>query len=725
MRIARGLTTVIMAFAIVQFPVAIAAEETADAAPRARILDPAGDPVQVSPTGSQNDNGEHPQADILEAWIGNETLEAVEFGIRFKQVQDPNSTANLVPLSSLASLSTTPGYTIYWTLGLVNFTIQGGGEITNCGGSSTSFRRVHPRGSSTSCGAFDPGIDEAGQSLTFIIPRERLLNETDAPFGPGTDITNFYATASEPITPGPAGTIVRDRAPDEGYGPSYHSALAGEESGGGLTMTATQPIRVSNGESTTLVYSVDITNHEDTTRIVHLSVKNDMPDWQIRVPARLQIAGKETIRFPVILSMGFSHDHGGLTTFDVRAEDAADSASFAKVRLGVFWLDTPQPAGHHDTMWLHSGGGGSYSSGGLTNCQTANAWFNPLEKELEGRATEVDVAGCDFTLSSAFTGGTPYSQGQAFEWRVPLDPVLAIGLDFDPERTGKMSFGLKTKVGAPSADMKMELLFCDTEQESDGRRISFESCTGKWVVLASASETRTLPNNGLTQFELEFTPTPEADFLPYTRDSNLLLFLTLTSEQPLTPPGQTRPEYAPLLVVQGSTLVLPLIEYHDPIDQAFQNVGTIELEAQDAFEKPINPGRRSLFRFDLTNRGTLPQEVELQIEGHNREWARILGPATLRLEPTATTNFTIVSQAPVDANPGERAELFVVTQSHTDPNVVAIARLRSTLVDPAIQDVPDEDPSTLEQTVEGVPGVGIVAAGLVMLIAWSRRRRTP
>lgn len=720
----RTVSGLILAFVLLQFPVALAQIEADGPAPSTRIIDPADDARQIGPNSDQPDNGEHPQADILEVWIGNETLETVEFGIRLKELQGPGGDPAPLPLG-LVDLSVAPGFTIYWSLGLSNFSIQAGGEITNCGGSDYSLRRQYPRGSSTNCGGFEPEVDAEGRSLRFTIPRERLVNETDVPFGPGADITNFYATASVPISPGPAGTTARDRAPDEAFGPLYHSTLAGEEGSGAFTLTALQPVRVSNGESTTLVYPVDIANLEDTPRVVHMTVKNDMPDWQIRVPARLQIAAKETITFPVILSMGFSHDHGGLTTFDVRAQDTTDPTVWAKVRLGVYWLDTPQPAGHHDTLWLHSGGSHGYGFGFGGQCSTMGLWFNPREIEPDGAATEGDAAGCDFTPGDPAALGS-YGEGQTFTWMAPLDPPLAIGLDFDLERTGHFTVGVKSKIATTSATLRMQLLYCDTdlEPEPSDPYLIFARCTGKWVLLADASDTRALSANGQADFDLEFTPTAEADFLPFTRESNLMLYVTLQSEQFMTPPGQSNQQIGPLLVVKGSKITLPLIEYHDPIDQAFQNVGALELDARDNFEKPINPGRRSLFTFDLANRGTVPQTVELQIEGHNREWARIVGPTTVELVPGAKSNFTILSEAPVTASVGERAELFIVAQSQTDPNVVAIARLRSTVVDPQSQDVPDEDPAKFERDAEGAPGLGLVAILAVTLVAWSMRRRT-
>lgn len=715
-----------LAFILLPLPSVSGQEGATEEMPSVRIPDPADDAREIGPTTNQSDDGRHPQADILEVWVGNETLETVDFGIRFKQLPNLDATTT-VPLAGLAGITLSPGFTIRWSLGLANFSIQAGGEMTNCGGSSFALHRQYPRGTSVSCGFFEPKVDEATASMTFTLPRERLLNHTDAPFGPGADMTRIYATASEVVTPGPAGTTVRDRAPDEGFGPAYHSTLAGEAGSGTFSMTATEPVRVSNGESTTLVYPVDITNLGDTTRIVHLATKTNMSEWQIRTPSRLQLEPKATITFPVILSMGFSHDHGGLTTFEVRAEDAADPKEWAKVRLGVFWLDTPQPAGHHDKLWLHSGGGSGYGFGVVGRCQTLGLWFNPLETELEGRASEADAAGCDFTLGQTDTA-TNYAEGQMFEWHINLEPPLAIGLDFDLTRIGTFTTAVKSKTASSAATLRMELLYCNTalQPAPEDRDVTFERCSGKWLVLADASQTRAMGANAQVAFDLQFSPTPEADFLPFVRDSNLLLLVSLHSVEPLTPPGQSTQEIGPLLVVKGSELALPLVEYHDPIDQAFQNIGTLELSARDAFEKPINPGRRSLFTFDLTNRGNIAQEIDLQIEGHNREWARVIGPERFGLAPGEKTNFTILSEAPGDAQTGERAELFVVAQSETDPNVVAIARLRSTLVDPAVQDVPDEDPSRVAADAGTTPGlVGAFPLAAALVGAWVYGRRRP
>lgn len=80
-----------------------------------------------------------------------------------------------------------------------------------------------------------------------------------------------------------------------------------------------------------------------------------------------------------------------------------------------------------------------------------------------------------------------------------------------------------------------------------------------------------------------------------------------------------------------------------------------------------------MFTFELANRGAVDQRVNLALEGHNRDWARVAGTDAPSIPSKESRNVTLVVDAPDDAGPGERAELFLVAENVDDPNVVPSA----------------------------------------------------
>ena len=670
---------------------------TAPEGPReTRLLDPAGDVRIIGPATNQSDpEGRYAYIDVVEAWISNETYKDLELGVRFKKLDASQFGPNA-------------GFTLRFLVGQASYWVGRGPDVFACvGGYGIQLNRPGG-GYSTSCG-LQPQADPATNTLRFKVSRDALKNETEYPFGPGVTLRNLHVESVANVagvnqlgpTTSAYNTNARDRGPDAGFAPSYDSILGNISSQGGLRLFAKDPIRISNGESTTLVYPVDAINELNQPTTLHLSVASNHSAWNIRVPARLQLPALTTVRFPVILSMGFEHRHGELATFRVRAEDAGDPTRWSSIGLGVFWLDTPQPAGHHDKAWLHTG----YSSTTQTptgSCATLGTWFNPLTPDPQ--ASEAPAAGCTWDAPTA------YASGQTFEWGIGLRPELAIGLDFDVTRKGTFRVDIQGSAGASTTTLELELLYCDPSKTAG--RAPGSTCPGEWIKIgAGKSAAKSLGASSKATYEVEFPIEPAADYLPYQRKNDLKFNLRLLLDRAQCPPNRAAADCAPLLLPKSSEIILPLVEYHDPIDQAFENVGALELTPLSPFEKPVNPGRSAVFDFALVNSGAHPQRVRLTIEGHNRDWARVAGADTPSVPSKESRNVSIVVDVPEDAGPGERAELFVVAENVDDPNVVAISRLRATVVDPEVQDVPNEEATGGDDgDIPSVPLVWLLAA---------------
>ena len=687
------------------------AQSPDDEAGSIHVSDPAGD-VRISPNNSTAPS-QFSYLDLLGFWVSNESLYEIEFGLQLADLEEP----------AVDGGSREVG--IFFNFGKAQHTASFRGGPSCAGNFRSDF------GNSIYSRCVDAEVDLDAGIARFRVPREYIVNDTFVMFGSGHKLDGFYAYAT--AAPDLGGFVsaretltVYDRAPDFGVGPVYESALGNSTSSGALRLQTPEPVRLSNGESTTLVYPLTIYNDADRDDDVLITIQNPEPAWSLRVPPRVKVAAHGEVTVPVILSMGFEHRHGQIAYFHVRAESIEDKQSWSVIDLGVFWLDIPQPAGHHNKLWFHSGPvnpvplrGFSVGLGvNVATCAGARLiWMNPLEEDESQNAEDGPAPACPFGETDVFPPPT-YATEPTAEWYLPLVPELLIGLDFDLTRTAQLVTSVRSATTSTAASLDAILLYCDPTNATGP-----SGCTNKQIAHGTGGPVA-LAAGAERQFEIELAVNESADHLPFQRNSNLGLLLRLLTETPSHPPNTGGGGTGPELIIAGSELVLPLIEYHDPIDQAFQAVGTLHLESLSPFEKPLNPGRTALFVFDVRNEGDRPQTLLASVEGPNLDWATILPVEEFEVPAKGRRNLTIAVTAPDDASPEERAELFVVLESKTDPNVIAISRLRATVVDPAAQDVPNEDPAASENTADGTPGFEAFAIAAAFAgLAWVRRRR--
>ncbi|HEX9815818.1 MAG TPA: hypothetical protein VGB18_02460, partial [Candidatus Thermoplasmatota archaeon] len=211
-----------------------------------------------------------------------------------------------------------------------------------------------------------PAEANAGDNaFIFKVPKDAIFNQDRVPGRFGAELYNISAQTYQWMgglffVPGgqgdPTGGVQAvDFAPDSGVINEGFTFLQGSGSRGHLSLTATEPIRVSNGEATTIVYKVDLFNDADTPITAELEVVGVRKDWSARVPSLVKLEPLSSLTIPVILALPFTHEHGFTATFTVKARDVSDANSYSSVDLGVFWTDVPQPSAHHNgELWFHS-----------------------------------------------------------------------------------------------------------------------------------------------------------------------------------------------------------------------------------------------------------------------------------------------------------------------------------------------------------------------------------
>ena len=663
------------------------------------VSDPAGD-VRVQ-NWAGPDAGPVPapaldHLDLVSLWMANETAVAIDIGVKLRR---------WTPL--------TPGtpvdrfFDIHFAIGFQNFSISMSGSCPSDQARVQSGRNFgyHPE---RPFACRPTTIDPAAATLVVHLSKADLMNHRYVPLQIGDKITNLHAIARGYY-------FAYDQVPDALPGPEHVSRVGPGAQAGDLFLSAEKPIRASNGEATSLLYRLTLENAGDSDRTVLIDVENPNPEWAIRAPQRVHVAAKSQRDLPVILSMNFSHEHGKTMVFHVHAKDATDPAHFSSTQLGVRWLDIPQPAGHHDRLWLHSRPNQANVYGSpvkLGDLGFMDAWMNTLETDPGPLVTDGEIPPNPSNVLYANSPGM---------WRVHLRPDLEIGIDPDSARGGSFEGKIRVTMPATRSSLNVTVAYCDMTRTLAGR-LSPECDYGIQVdVLWGLLDLGAFAPNTVRAFTVPLTANASLEKIPYQPGGELAAFIRLNADTPQDFLYAEGPPDA-MLVTKGSTFQLPLLEYHDPIDQDFEDVGSLRLEPLDEHMKSVNPGRTSVFRFDLTNRGIDSQRLRLLVEGVNSAWATIHGSTDLSLAPNEKRMVTMRVVAPDDAQPGERAELFFVAENVDDPTIVALARVRAEVVDgveisdeATILDAPDQ---------RGTPAVGLlpIVVALAALVGLRRRR---
>jgi hypothetical protein len=165
-----------------------------------------------------------------------------------------------------------------------------------------------------------------------------------------------------------------------------------------------------------------------------------------------------------------------------------------------------------------------------------------------------------------------------------------------------------------------------------------------------------------TNFELQFHPLPESDFIAYVPGAAIFMDITLSPVCPGNPlfgPQPSLPMMAP-----GGTIQRPLNEYADPVTDIV-DIGEVglSLEALGDQERRVHRGETVIFKEKLLNSGNATG-VEIDIVGAARDWARMLSPVALRA--VAEQDILVAVSAPADAVDRETADLIIEVTNLND-----------------------------------------------------------
>ena len=403
-----------------------------------------------------------------------------------------------------------------------------------------------PAGGQSYSAVQDVPVARDGAVTTVSVPRLLLVDAAGAPAFAGQSLVGFWAASSAVrVLASAEEPHAQDRAPDAGTSPVPVAVRFGVRQDGDLRLSSPQPFRASNGEAATFRFPVTVANLGGASARATLAATALPTGWQVEVPGPVEVPAGGAVDLEVAAVVPFAHQHGDFSTFTLEAR-AGDEVGRAV--LGLLYVSPPQPAGHHDTLFLHTRQGlvlhpavdvalGSLSGG-------VDAYWNTLEE---------DPADEGLLLPPDFTGLVGVEETQ-YAWSVPLSPALALGLDAALERTGAASLPVASTLPADDATLEVSVLVADAL----GANESWPDPATATVMAASAPTSVRLEANAVTVLEAALVPDAAGDYVTHKPGQQLWLRVQLTLPRADVMGGPATPMLAP-----GGWVRLPLNEYSD------------------------------------------------------------------------------------------------------------------------------------------------------------------
>lgn len=463
-----------------------------------------------------------------------------------------------------------------------------------------------------------------------------------------------------------SGASPQDRMPDAANGEA--PVRLGTEQVGHVRLSSEGRIRGSNGEATTFLWTVNLTNLEEYPDTFTLSLSTPPPAWEVRLPyPKAQVPANSSVQIPILATIPFAHQHGAVETFVLEARSLADGDAVGRLDLGVEYLAPAQPAGHHDTLFIHGRGSDSltiYVSGDGTSYSDMQAYMNtrPPEPEGDARAIQGRVADCSST-------------SPRFGWVAELEPQLRLGLDFDMDGEGLFEGEFTTPLPIDDARLHGRLLVADHYGAQQHARY-YDAPAGTITVATLSSETgRDLGQGSTTALQAVITPTDEGDLVPFQPEQSLLLVLWLTGE---SVPACIGLEDQAMLEA-GASLKLPLFEYHDPIDASFAAPDFISLISNGPVTRDVPAGGAGLWNLTLRNDGEKDRTFEVTVSGQNTDWVRLPGGDLFLAPGNSSIAIPVAIAPPEGTRQGEKADIIVEAVNVKDPRMRGLLRIVGTV----------------------------------------------
>lgn len=406
-------------------------------------------------------------------------------------------------------------------------------------------------------------FDTAAGLVWTDLPRDLLAGSSGALPGRGDQVTGVWATAfathghdtqfhQEPLPAGPLFHL-GDRIPDtDALG--IEVQFGGARSAGGVHLATPTPYRASNGGDSVFVYDLEASNDGDQARELQLTALHVPDGWNLTLPGdRVQLDAGSTVAFQAVLRTSFMHQHGTSKAFHLRLADPDDVGAWAELELGVHYLKVPQPAGHHDTLFLHT-------HPWAQTARLVNAPLGGTDGVLTFNTLDEDPEDSGQPLLAYATSPYYGNVDDYYGWAGCLDPALALGLQFDLARTGTISVPVTSGKPLPAARMQGRILYVPPSDMTYCFPSEYYDLDVVELATIESTDAATLDPNVRHVFEAIIAPKVARQ--AYEPGGHLVLELFVQGGSVAT--GGV----GGLELVPGGYMTLPLQEYNDTVAMA-------------------------------------------------------------------------------------------------------------------------------------------------------------
>jgi hypothetical protein len=491
------------------------------------------------------------------------------------------------------------------------------------------------------------------------VPRDKIQDEFGAPMRVEHLITDFTIESVNQLTVQMDDEYTQLFSASDKLETSVEWELIyGVIQTGSVLLDSDRPVRVSNGEATTFLYELSARNEGDTLERFQLSTENVPETWTVTLPDQvIAVEAGQKLDFPVLVTVPFRHEHGILEQLTLKATSQTNPENVGAMELGVRYTDTPQPAGHHNQLYIHS--------------------LDQFQAGIMNTNSEIVNEGGNIESRSSCSCGGEYIR----RITARLSPSLEMGLDFDMDARGAIEIPVffDDELGEVALDGFLAVL-------QPNERLSFFDESPS--IVAEIARTATMAGSpDPILFESTITPTAFGDYWPYEQDAQLVMVLDLYLSGPATEVICCF-DFSNAEVIPGGMLTLPLNEYHDDVSSYFTSLSGLNVLAVTSQKQSVNPGETAVFEFDVENTGSGNGNYELSLTGEPIEWAELLGATEISVPGKDIRRVAVAIHAPADATDGAQADITLHAVSSKDPNTRSLVRVLAT-VDSAA-DLPDQ-----------------------------------
>jgi hypothetical protein len=507
----------------------------------------------------------------------------------------------------------------------------------------------------------------------FLAPREHVWDENGALLAPGHVVSDFSVNlrGSQIYLAGvmtyPSDTLPNDPTPET------LEVQFGSEQSSRLQLATTYPSRYSNGEEASFIYPFSALNLGDEYETIRFAW--DTPaGWTAQISANeISLSPGEKYSGFLVANVPFRHDHGATEQIVLRGEDTLGNKG--QVSFQVRFLAVPQPAGHHNQLFIHAK---PYNSDLIEDMIGAPqlGYMNTLQVDPEATGEPV----------RAVSNGRPLND---LIWHVPLAPSLLLGLD-SPGGEGNFSGQFQSEAPHLGATLAANVVHISIEGDetllavgqSDPQDMAAGEKVGFSVPLAM-SEIRLPPQDG----------------------AQLLLKLEMIVTQPTFVTAREVPVLHP-----GGTFSLPMREYRDAPDEIPGLLSTALSSSPFSETALANAGSAFILRPALDSNQRAP--VEVKVQGNAAQFSTIIGDSTFE-DPEFPLEVPVVLSIPDQAKVGEVFDLLVVFEQN---NQHTYSRFTFTVVNEPVNDMAEEAEELIGSVNESapMPPLGFLVALIVL-----------